>query len=75
MSDFEKPCYTRIRNRTIAISDSLWNRIQIAKKDTISTSSFIRRAIEKELEVWENGRNTRMDENIRGIEELHQRDK
>ncbi|MFA6888790.1 MAG: hypothetical protein WC254_04815 [Candidatus Woesearchaeota archaeon] len=58
MSDFEKHCYIRLKNRTIAISDSLWNRIQYTTKQTISTSAFIRRAIEKELEVWEYGKNT-----------------
>ena len=73
MSDFEKHCYTRLKNRNVAISDKLWEQIQRATKSTISASAFIRRAIGKELEVWENGKNTRMDTNIRGLEEISQR--
>lgn len=56
MTPFERPSYKRIRMRGFGCSDKLWNRILNVTKDANSVSTFIRQALEKELEEWEHGR-------------------
>ncbi|MEK6867183.1 MAG: hypothetical protein AABX98_00025 [Nanoarchaeota archaeon] len=50
MNDYQKPSYIRNRARGFSCSDYLWNRIQMKTKGVISASTYIRKAVEKELE-------------------------
>lgn len=57
--DFEKPAYLRQRPRAFRCSDKLWDQIESATGGAIYNSTFIRRAILKELKrLEENGRST-----------------
>lgn len=56
MSDFNKPCYRRTRNRAFACSDELWDQIKQETNEIITVSAFVRRAVKKELMECQNAR-------------------
>ncbi len=50
MNEFQKASYIRNRARGFSCSDQLWEQIQTKTKGAISVSTYIRKAVEKELE-------------------------
>lgn len=53
MTDFERQSYLRLQKREFRCSDKLWDQIEQVTNGTISKSTFIRRAIQKEIKRWE----------------------